>query len=41
MVEKLLQVKEYDEAGNIRATYVESAASQVGLSRLDVIVSFQ
>ncbi|KAK3710071.1 hypothetical protein LTR37_010502 [Vermiconidia calcicola] len=38
MAEKQLEITEHDDAGNITATYVQSAASQSGASRVDVIL---
>ena len=37
MVEKTIEIAECDEAGNVKATFVESA-NQDGASRIDVIV---
>ena len=38
MSEKLLEITERDEAGNITVTYVQSTANQDGMSRVDMIV---
>lgn len=34
-----IEIEESDEAGNLTATYVQSASDNEGLSRVDVIVS--
>lgn len=33
-----LEIREYDEADNLTATYVETIASNNGVSRIDAIV---
>lgn len=38
MAEKQVEVEECDEAGNVTATYIQSATDQDGMSRIDVIV---
>ena len=38
MSEKLLEITECDEADNVVAKYIQSAAKQDGMSRVDVIV---
>lgn len=38
MTQKVIELVETDEAGNLRATYVQSAVGDQGNSRVDVIV---
>ncbi len=38
MAEKTLEITECDEAGNVTATYLQSAIPQDGMSRVDMIV---
>lgn len=41
MNDKSLTITEVDEAGNVTATYVQSAGSQAGDVRIDKIVSIE
>ena len=34
-----LSIEEYDDVGNITATFVQTATDREGLSRIDIVVS--